>query len=228
MYRAEEFKAYFLNEIGAKPNSLNTYNSFLNRIDRAIGGLDEKIQKDGIDSVLSWSKTTNVGPFETYPSHARSVVKRYIQFVLSSRSDDDEDEDNVLGEDEESPASGLVFRLEREMQAAVRKQLEMLEPGLNEADGGSEIALPTGRPDIVAEDENGTLVVIELKAGACPSGALEQVLGYAEALSEDRGKPVRAYLVASEFSDRIRAAAKRVRDLELRTYEFSMQFHSVL
>jgi RecB family endonuclease NucS len=121
-------------------------------------------------------------------------------------------------------AEGTIFKLEREMQAAVRKQLSMLESGLSEADGGQEVAVATGRIDILARDQDGKLVVIELKAGACPPGALEQTLGYAEALAEERGEPVRAYLVAAEFSDRIRAAAKRVSDLQLRTYEFSLRF----
>lgn len=200
----------------------------MNRIDREIGGLDEAISRDGIDSVLKWGQSATGGPFETYPSHAKSVLKRYIQFILdagtSGETDLDEDEDVAQ---EAVEALGTVFKLEKEMQSAVRKQLNALEPGLREADGGSELTVATGRIDILAEDAKGQLVVIELKAGDCPSGALEQALGYAEALSEERSKPVRAFLIAASFSDRIRAAAKRVRDLELRTYEFSLRFDDI-
>jgi RecB family endonuclease NucS len=113
------------------------------------------------------------------------------------------------------------------MQIAVRKQLHHLEDGLEVDDGGNETVVTTGKIDIVARDKKKNLVVIELKAGLCPSGAIEQVLGYAEALSEERKESVRAYLIAGEFSDRTRAAARRVRDLQLRTYEFSIKFNTV-
>lgn len=229
MYRAEEFKEYFINKVGAKRSSYNTYNSYLSRIDTVIAGLDEAIARDGIESVIRWSQTATDGPFLTYPSHARSVLKRYLQFVVEAEAhsgpEDDQSEEAL--ECEGDAAEGVVFKLEREMQAAVRKQLAALEPGLLEADNGFEVTVATGRIDIVARDKNGQLVVIELKAGSCPSGALEQTLGYAEALAEERGEPVRAYLIAADFPDRIRAAAKRVQALDLRTYEFSLRFDSL-
>ncbi|PXA81213.1 hypothetical protein DMC25_20800 [Caulobacter sp. D4A] len=231
MYRVAEFRDYFLNKVGAKRSSYNTYNSYLSRIDLAIGGLDETIGRDGIDAVINWGQTANVGPFLTYPSHARSVLKRYIQFVVEIRSplDEMDEEDLVAGEPliDEEMAEGAVFKVEREMQAAVRKQLGALESGLIEADGGVEVRVATGRIDILAKDREDKLVVIELKAGSCPPGALEQTLGYAEALAEERGEAVRAYLIAAEFSDRIRAAAKRVTGLQLRTYEFSLRFEAL-
>lgn len=221
MYQSGAFKNWFLRR-GYKNSTLNTHNSYLQRIDQFIGGLDEKISKDGIDGLFAWAKHANGGPFETYASHARSVLNRYVEFIIDSQSPSQDVDEEIELEDSSDP---VVFHIEREMQAAVRKQLHMLEIGLKEADGGAEINVATGKIDILAEDKDNNLVVIELKAGLCPAGAMEQVLGYAEALSAERGKPVRAYLVAAEFSDRVRAAAKRVRDLELRTYEFSMKFH---
>lgn len=228
MYRQSEFKAYFIGKIGAAPNTYNTYNSYLNRIDKFVGGLDEKIAADGIDAVLAWSKTQSQGPFETYPSHARSVVKRYLQFVVEAQSPDDVDDEAEIAEEAASLVpTGVSFQVEKEMQAAVRKQLVALEQGLVVADNGSEMTVATGRIDIVARDAQGKLVAIELKAGACPSGALEQVLGYAQALEDESGEPVRAILIAASFPDRIRAAAKRATGVELKTYEFTLQFGAV-
>jgi hypothetical protein len=222
MYQAAAFKNWFLRR-GYKGSTYNTHNSFLNRIDELVGGLDERISADGIDGTLTWAKHATGGPFENYASQSRSVMNRYIEFLIDAQSPGTPGEENNSVEDETDP---VVFRVEREMQAAVRKQLEFLEPGLREADGGLEMSVTTGKIDILAEDKDSNLVVIELKAGQCPNGAIEQVLGYAEAVSGDRQRPVRAYLVAAEFSERQLAAAKRVRDLELRTYEFSLKFHT--
>ena len=114
-----------------------------------------------------------------------------------------------------------IFYYEKELKAAVRRQLGMVEPGLVAADGGRERAVATGRIDITARDANGHFVVIELKAGPCPTGALEQVMAYSSDLAAETGTPCRAVVVASEFSDRIRAAATQARNLFLITYELN-------
>jgi hypothetical protein len=68
---------------------------------------------------------------------------------------------------------------------------------------------------------------IELKVGTCPPGALEQAQGYAEAIEAKEGKPARAIVIAQNFSDRVQSAARRMRDLELHTYEFQLRFQPV-
>ena len=98
----------------------------------------------------------------------------------------------------------------------------MVEEGLVEADGGHERSVATGKIDIVARDVAGNFVVIELKVGPCPHGALEQVMAYSTDLETETGLPCRAVLVASQFSDRIRAAALRARDISLVTYELQI------
>jgi hypothetical protein len=222
MYRKEEFRRWFAAR-GYTPNTVAAHISILNRIDEMDEGLDERLNRLGTDGILAWAKSANTGPFESYPSNARSALNRYLEFSVAAQSpaavDDVEDS---------STAAPTLFQLEREMQAAVRKQLHKLEAELIEDDGGSEVVVSTGRIDIVARDKNRKLVAIELKAGMCPAGAIEQVLGYAEALSAERNEEVRAYLIAGDFSDRARAAAMRVRDLELRTYEFDIRFNPVV
>ena len=112
-----------------------------------------------------------------------------------------------------------IFQYEKELKSTLRQQLERVEPGLVEADGGRERVVATGKIDITARDVNGNFVVIELKVGPCPQGALEQVLGYSSDLEEETGTPCRAVLVASEVPDRIRSAAKRANECYLVTYE---------
>jgi RecB family endonuclease NucS len=112
-----------------------------------------------------------------------------------------------------------ILHYEKELKTLLRRQLECVEPGLVEADGGRERAVATGKIDINALDANGHYVVIELKVGPCPHGALEQVLGYSTDLEDETGMPCRAVLVASDFSARLRAAAKRARDVHLVVYQ---------
>jgi RecB family endonuclease NucS len=112
-----------------------------------------------------------------------------------------------------------ILHYEKELKTLLRRQLECVEPGLVEADGGRERAVATGRIDITARDANGHYVVIELKVGPCPHGALEQVLAYSTDLEAETGMPCRAVLVASDFSARLRAAAKRARDVHLVVYQ---------
>jgi hypothetical protein len=219
MIKLQEFKDYCL-KAGLAPATVQQYSSYLGRIDTLLGGLEEAIERDGVDKLIAWSKTETKEPFNLYPSTARSTLNRYVQFYLEKDAPTAQVEEDLAQQAEQ--ATGLAFRLEKEMHAAVRRQLSNIEPGLSE--DGTEVAVSTGYVDIVARDASKKLVVIELKAGKCPAGAMEQALGYAQALSDERKEPVRVLLIASEFPDRIKAAAKRVIDLKLMTYEFSLKF----
>lgn len=139
--------------------------------------------------------------------------------------DQDQGEDARLrGEAGAKPSARVrtrlrLFSYERELKAAIRRQLGVIEPGLVEVDGGRERVVATGKIDITARDANGHFVVTELKAGACPPGALEQVLAYSSDLERETGTPCRSILVASQFSERLCSAADRTLALRLVTYE---------
>jgi hypothetical protein len=231
MFRSDEFRRAFISS-GGSPNSANTYNSYLGRIDRAIGGLDEVIASRGISDVLAWGQSHGGPPFDVRPSDARSALRRYVQFVSLG---EDVSEPLVEARSSSTPStmpdvessSGLAFKLERQLQEAARRQLDALEVGLVEDDGGVELSVQTGRIDILARGTDGRLVVIELKAGPCPPGTIEQALGYAQSVSEERNEEVRTVIVAAEFSSRIQAAARRIPDLRLVRYEFSLRFADV-
>lgn len=219
-YRAEQFKEYL--RPTRKPSTLNVYLSYIGRIDRLIEGLDEGIARDGVEKTLAWAAGETRAPFDNFPSQAKSVLNSYVQFHVAEQSPDASAEGDLAADVDEP--TGSAFMIEREMQAAVRKQLSRIEAGLVEDDGGKELGVATGYIDIVARDSNGKLVVIELKAGKCPSGAMEQALGYAQALADEKNEEVRVFLIASDFPDRIMAASKRTIGLKLLKYEFSLSF----
>jgi hypothetical protein len=52
----------------------------------------------------------------------------------------------------------ITFGLERDLQIALRRNIDQLEPGLKIVDGGTERTVEAGRIDITAEDEENKLV----------------------------------------------------------------------
>jgi len=134
--------------------------------------------------------------------------------------------DGPAGEPQEvARAANLKFGLERDMQNALRAHMEQLDPKLTIVDGGKERAVNGGYIDILAEDDRGGLVVIELKSADAPDSAITQILSYIGALrEEDRDRPVRGVLIARSFSTRVRlaAAASGVHLVEY-GYEFSFK-----
>jgi RecB family endonuclease NucS len=229
MYDRTGFLSYFADVVGASSNTCATYRSFLNRIDEAVSGLDEMLARKGLEGSMEWARTAEVEPFSTYRSHARSVLKRYAMYRLDRVDTNEADEpvtDIVTAPVDPSIETDANFIREKEMQVQVRRQLVALEAGLIAIDEGAEAQVATGRIDILARDASGGTVVIELKAGKCPAGALEQLLAYAYDVEQEKGTgAVRAMLVAGSFSDRQRAAAKRA-GIELRTYAYSLTFQA--
>lgn len=120
-----------------------------------------------------------------------------------------------------------TFSLERDLQAALRANIEQLERGLKITDGGKEKKVDSGFIDITAEDSNGSPVVIELKAGKADREAVGQILGYMGNLQLDLQKPVRGIIVARDFDSSAVAALGAVANLQLKKYSFVFSFESV-
>jgi endonuclease NucS-like protein len=117
-----------------------------------------------------------------------------------------------------------TFGFERELQHALRRNIDQLESGLTIIDGGNERKVASGFIDITARDRSGATVAIELKrAGVSDRNAVGQILGSMGDLMEGT-QSVRGILVAGEFSPGIIAAAKVVPNLSLVRYSFRFSF----
>lgn len=143
-----------------------------------------------------------------------------------SDADDDTDEPSVSPDVVTDVPEGtqIRFGLERDLQRALRTNIAQLEPGLVITDGGSEKTVEAGRIDITAEDPNGSIVVIELKAGTAQPDSIAQLLAYMGTIEKPEGKPVRGILVANDFSSRVAQASRAVPNISLKAYSFQFSF----
>lgn len=215
------------------------------RVEEHYGDLDEHFEKDRLTwlrSELSYSmndKRANKPnpskiPFDGDPysnlASYRDSVNRYLKFrtddTIAPEMDDDEE---IVTTTPDSIDQGINSKqsisLERDMQAALRERIELLEEGLEITDEGAERSVDSGFIDITARDRSGHTVVIELKTGVASQRAVAQVLSYmGDVLNEQDGQPVRGILVASGFDSKARSAARVIPNLELRTYTVEFRF----
>ena len=126
------------------------------------------------------------------------------------------------GDDEGSP--GLKFGLERDLQEVLRHNIAQLDPGLTITDGGSEKTVEAGRIDITARDSDGSIVVIELKAGTAALPAMGQILSYMGSVCDDPQRPVRGILIANDFHPKLELAARAVPNVSLVAYSIEFAF----
>lgn len=230
-FQAEAFKKFFVKG-GAKETSATYYASYLKKIDFALNergseGLDEAINTN-VDDLRKWAKNTHSPPFDEKPSNPRSVLTKYLAFKNSLGELPIGSELSDTQTQEPLEPEGLAFTLERDLQTAIRRQIASLEDGLQIVDGGSERRVLTGYIDILAKDNNGIFVIIELKAGDCPKGSLEQLLGYAKDIKDEEGvDKVRMCLIAKSFSDRTLAASTFICNLKLIEYDYTISFRTV-
>jgi RecB family endonuclease NucS len=119
-----------------------------------------------------------------------------------------------------------TFGLERDLQSALRANIQQLEKGLRIADSGKEQSVPSGRIDILGKDSKGISVVIELKAGTADRDAIGQILSYMGDMQTAGHPKVKGFLVAGDFTPRAIAAA-RAANVVLRKYSFNFSFEQV-
>lgn len=159
----------------------------------------------------------------------KNAVVRYRKFLNDIGFQGSSSEAREFVENADIPLSSEEssqqrFSLERDMQAALRRNIQSLDPALKIVDDGAERAVNSGLIDITCEDDS-AIVVIELKAGKADSRAIGQILGYMGDLQEEEGgKLVHGILVAHDSDKRAKAAARVVPTLTLKRYSIEFKF----
>ncbi len=214
------------------------------KVEESYGNLDEHFAKgtyQGVISSLEYStaderlnkpnpsKMKFDGNIRNNLQSYKSAVVRYRKFLTDSSfpGGDLEKVTDIQGSDPLSSEKELVyqrFSLERDMQAALRRNIADLDPNLKIIDDGAERAVSSGLIDITCEDLS-SIVIVELKAGKADSRAIGQILGYMGDLQEeDEERPVRGIIVAHDFDQRTKSAARAVQTLTLRKYCIEFKF----
>lgn len=129
------------------------------------------------------------------------------------------------GEDEVAEVGELVetsISLERDIEDHLIHNLEAIEKGLKYV--SRQFVTDVGRIDILAEDKNGSRVVIEVKVGEAKDSAVGQVARYLGWFAKLDGKPPRGMLVCADFPQGVRYAATVIPNLTLHSYKISFAF----
>jgi RecB family endonuclease NucS len=137
-----------------------------------------------------------------------------------------EQEAQIMSEEAED-AFEITFGLERDLQAALRRNISSLENGLVIIDGSRERSTVAGRIDITARDNENKTVIIELKAVDAKPEVIAQTLSYMEAVRAEDDCEVRGIIIASGFPERVKLAARQIQNLKLVEYRFQFNFNSV-
>jgi len=157
----------------------------------------------------------------------RRVAYEALAEENSNINDDDEDE-YESPESDSDDNSNRAFAYERDLQNYLAKNLEILEPGLSlfedERGQGLEYPIDGGRIDLLAIDDDGRLVVIELKLSKGRSRAIGQLLYYMGWIDKNLNhvEPCRGILVAKDIGEDVMTAVGRTNGIELFQYKLQV------
>ena len=213
------------------------------RVEEHHGNLDEQYANDRLASLIDTlrystddkrhnrpnpSKIPFDGDIRNNLASYRNAVERYRKFRNASGDTADTPEKDEFGAALVATAEeevGQRIGLERDMQAALRIEINQLESGLTIIDDGAERSVDSGPIDITARDTSGMTVVVELKPGPAGQRAVAQILSYmGDVAAEEESGKVRGILVASSFDAKAKAAARMAPSLILRKYSVRFLF----
>lgn len=137
-------------------------------------------------------------------------------------------------DDFEAAGSDTTLSLERDLEKSLLCNLAQLEPGLRLYDRngmtGQQLDTGTvGRLDLLCIDQSDGFVVVEIKAGVVDDRACGQILRYMGWVSENlaHGSTVRGIIIANDFTDSLKYAAKAMTGVGLRRYAVHFTFTDV-
>lgn len=158
-------------------------------------------------------------PNKFLPEEAARYLRK-LGFVVIKISEEEE-------VSEEETEEGFMISLERDLEDYLANNIEDLEKGLRLV--GRQVEVANGRIDLLAEDSEGNLVVIELKAGEANDASFTQLLAYISSIKErKKDRSVRGILVAHDFSSKVTYASRLIPYVKLKKYCIRFEFKDVI
>jgi hypothetical protein len=218
------------------------------RVEKQYGSLDKHYMRDRLQSVIDNLQYTPEDEKKRRPNPSKinfdgnirnnlSLFRYAIELYRRFKDSEAEHSPHTEFEDDDAPGGPMGGAseegrqrpgLERDIQAALRADITQLEPGLQIIDGGAERVVDSGSIPITARDAAGTIVVIDLKSGTVGRRGIAQVLSYmGDVAADEPDAEVRGIVVAADFENRGRAAARMAPSLSLRAYAVKFEFFSM-
>ncbi|WP_061933491.1 endonuclease NucS domain-containing protein [Aureimonas sp. AU22] len=228
----------WLKAAGYADNTIASQVHRVKKLEEAYGDLEAHLASGSLTAIVSELAYSTMDERAGRPNPSRlqfdgnirnrlqsykSALLRYERFLAG---EEERVPERTAADPEVVPQETVKQKLalERDMQNALRRDIDSLEPGLQIVDDGAERAVETGFIDILCRDAAGMLVVVELKAGKADSRAIGQILGYMGDLLAEEDAGVRGIIVAHEFDQRTRSAARMTGSLQLRRYRVAFHF----
>ena len=233
--QTEGFRAW-LERRGLSHSSASARISNVTRVESHYGDLDEHFAEDGLAEILRQLQYSADDERRNVPNPSNIPIAGNLRnglatlkqaaglYVEYKRKYADHAEAASPEPQKEDDGQARLIGLERDLQAALRDNIEQLEAGLEIIDSGTERSVASGFIDITAKASDGSIVVIELKTGTARRDAIAQILSYMGDVFDEEATSVRGILVAGDFDRRARAAARVVSSLALRSYRVKFEF----
>jgi endonuclease len=145
--------------------------------------------------------------------------------------------ESVTAGDQETDEPGVEaareFAFERDLRNYLARNLGLIEPGLRlyEEEGITGVEFDAGGRfiDILAVDEDGRYVVIELKVSRGYDRVVGQLLRYMTWVEQnmETSHPVRGVIVANEITADLKLACSRIPDIRLIEYEIAFKLRPI-
>ena len=236
--KSAEFKAWLAASYSA--NSAATHLSQAKKVEESYGDLDAIVDAGDVEKIAAElnyssqdaklgkpnpSKIPAGNNFYANLASYKSSLRCYARFRENESEFNSETAIEIAGQAIKEKHEGKQFELERHLQSELRREITQLESGLQIVDDGLERSVESGFIDILARDETGALVVVELKAGLARRESIGQVTGYmGDLIEEEPNTPVRGILVAADFDKSCRSGVRAIPTLKLRKYRFNFTF----
>lgn len=209
-------------EIRTSPTAFKSYTSTLRRAKIIVlvkqHGLFQKFCEEVWPSGLTKKGESRARFFENLAKRASTDEEGITT----------EEEDELIEEDDE-------FAYENDLQNYLIKNLGAIEKGLKLYEGengqaGVEFYVPgtSRRIDILAIDQNGVFVVIELKVSRGYERVVGQTLFYQSSIRKHfQQERVRAVIVARDISQELKTATQFLPDFSLFEYQLSVTLNKI-